>query len=122
MTGQQLEACSVDLLFRAFSDRTRLRILALLRGGEMCVGDLATILDVAQPSTSRHLAYLRRAGLVTVRKCGLWKFYALAPAESSFHRKLIECLAGCLGEVPEIQADATRAKRSRQAGGCCPPP
>jgi ArsR family transcriptional regulator len=107
-------------MFRAFSDRTRLRILALLHGGEMCVGDLVTILRVAQPSTSRHLAYLRRAGLVTVRKCGLWKFYALAPAESAFHLQLTECLAGCLGEVPEIRADAVRADRIRKAGGCCP--
>jgi ArsR family transcriptional regulator, arsenate/arsenite/antimonite-responsive transcriptional repressor len=122
MKPARRDACAVDLVFRAVSDRTRLRILALLHGGEMCVGDLVTILRVAQPSTSRHLAYLRRAGLVTVRKCGLWKFYALAPAESPFHRKLSECLTGCLGEVPEIQADAARAERLRKAGGCCPRP
>jgi ArsR family transcriptional regulator, arsenate/arsenite/antimonite-responsive transcriptional repressor len=122
MKPKPSDTCCVDLMFRAVSDRTRLRILSLLHGGEMCVGDLATILQVAQPSTSRHLAYLRRAGLVTVRKCGLWKFYALAPAESPFHRKLTECLAGCLGEVPEIQADAARAERIRKAGGCCPHP
>ena len=50
----------LNLIFRAFSDRTRLRILFLLRGGECCVGDLADILGIEQPSTSRHLAYLRR--------------------------------------------------------------
>ncbi len=53
-----------DLMFRAFSDRTRLRILYLLQGGECCVGNLVDILGIEQPSASRHLAYLRRAGLV----------------------------------------------------------
>ena len=57
------KATPVDLVFRAFSDRTRLRILHLLRGGELCVCDLVKVLDVPQPKASRHLAYLRRAGL-----------------------------------------------------------
>ena len=47
-----------DLMFRAFSDRTRLRILYLLQGGECCVGNLVDILQIEQPSASRHLAYL----------------------------------------------------------------
>ena len=51
----------VDRMFRAFSDRTRLRILHLLRGGELCVCDLVAVIDVPQPKISRHLAYLRRA-------------------------------------------------------------
>ena len=54
----------VDFMFRAFSDRTRLRILHLLRGGELCVCDLVEVLGVPQPKASRHLAYLRKAGLV----------------------------------------------------------
>ena len=62
------DAVSIDLMFRAFSDRTRLRILYLLQSGECCVGNLVEILGVEQPSASRHLAYLRRAGLVSVRK------------------------------------------------------
>ena len=53
-----------DRMFRAFSDRTRLRILHLLQGGEMCVGDLVEVLRVPQPKASRHLAYLKKAGLV----------------------------------------------------------
>ena len=51
-------------MFRAFSDRTRLRLLHLLRGGEGCVCDLVRVLGVPQPKVSRHLAYLRKAGLV----------------------------------------------------------
>ena len=116
------EPCDdVDLIFRAFSDRTRLRILHLLHAGELCVGDLVEILQVPQPRASRHLGYLRKAGLVVVRKSGLWSYYSLAGPESSFHEKLLECLANCFGEVPEIQADAARAAKIRKSGGCCPP-
>lgn len=118
-TGQIEVLESIDLMFRAFSDRTRLRILHVLLGGELCVGDIVEILRVPQPRVSRHLAYLRRAGLVVVRKCGLWKHYSLAPAKSSFHRKLLECLAKCFGEVPELQADIGRAAKTRESGGCC---
>jgi ArsR family transcriptional regulator len=110
----------VDLMFRAFSDRTRLRILHLLRGGEMCVGDLVDVLRVEQPAASRHLAYLRRAGLVVVRKAAQWSYYSLAPARMPFHQKLLECLACCFQEVPEMQADAARAANIKKSGGCCP--
>ena len=72
----------VNLIFRAFSDRTRLRILSLLGEGESCVGDLVEVLKVPQPKVSRHLAYLRKAGLVIAREDGLWNFYRLAPAST----------------------------------------
>jgi ArsR family transcriptional regulator len=109
-----------DLMFRAFSDRTRLRILSLLQNGECCVGDIAEVLRVEQPSASRHLAYLRRAGLVVVRKAGLWSYYSLAPARAPFHQKLLECLACCFQEVPQIRADQARARKLEDRGGCCP--
>ena len=110
----------IDLMFRAFSDRTRLRILHLLHGGERCVGDLVEILRIEQPSASRHLAYLRRAGLVRVRKARNWSYYSLAPSTSPFHHKLLECLAYCFREAPEIQKDAARAEKIGKIGGCCP--
>jgi ArsR family transcriptional regulator len=110
----------LDVMFRAFSDRTRLRILYLLQGGECCVGNIVDILDIEQPSASRHLAYLRKAGLVSVRKAGLWSYYSLAAARQPFHLKLLECLSCCFSVVPEIRADQARAKRVREAGGCCP--
>jgi ArsR family transcriptional regulator, arsenate/arsenite/antimonite-responsive transcriptional repressor len=109
----------VNLMFRAFSDRTRLRILHLLLGGELCVGDLVKILNVPQPTASRHLAYLRRSGLVETRKNGLWAFYSLAAANSSFHRNLLECLKDCFKTVPEIAKDTTKAAKVRRSG-CCP--
>lgn len=113
-------AGSVDLMFRAFSDRTRLRILHVLQAGELCVGDLVAILDAPQPRVSRHLAYLRKSNLVVARKSGQWIHYSLAPAKAPFHRKLLECLGKCFGEVPEVKADAARAAKIRKSGGCCP--
>jgi ArsR family transcriptional regulator, arsenate/arsenite/antimonite-responsive transcriptional repressor len=110
----------IDLMFRAFSDRTRLRILYLLLGGECCVGNIVDILGIEQPSASRHLAYLRKARLVVVRRAAQWNYYSLAPAREPFHQKLVECLACCFGEVPEIRADQARARRVRESGGCCP--
>ncbi len=109
----------VDLLFRAFADRTRLRILHLLRGGEVCVCDLQRVLGVPQPKVSRHLAYLRRAGLVRARKQGLWSYYTLAPARDAVHRKLLECLATCFAHVPELASDGVRLKRSKCTPRCC---
>jgi ArsR family transcriptional regulator, arsenate/arsenite/antimonite-responsive transcriptional repressor len=112
---------SIDLMFRAFSDRTRLRILHVLLGGELCVGDIVEILRAPQPRISRHLAYLRKANLVMVRKSGVWSYYCLAAAKTPFHRKQLECLTKCFDEVPELQADSARAAKVRKSGGCCPP-
>jgi len=107
-------------MFRAFSDRTRLRILSLLNQGELCVGDLVEILKVPQPKVSRHLGYLRRAGLVRTREAGLWVFYRLSPPGTPFHKKMIECLVACFGDVPEISRDAGNAQALKKSGGCCP--
>jgi ArsR family transcriptional regulator len=120
MKGATSTANQIDLMFRAFSDRTRLRILSLLQAGECCVGDLVAALGVEQPSASRHLAYLRRAGLVAVRKAAQWSYYSLAPADGGFHAKLLECLECCFGEVPQLQADRAKASRLKASGGCCP--
>src|SRR2546423_14053648 len=93
----------VDVMFRAFSDRTRLRILNLLRNGETCVCDLVDVLGLSQPKVSRHLAYLRKAKLVVARKEGLWMHYRLAPAKSEFHKSLLNCLAFCFQSVPGLK-------------------
>jgi ArsR family transcriptional regulator, arsenate/arsenite/antimonite-responsive transcriptional repressor len=116
----QLARRAVDLMFRAFSDRTRLRILYLLQGGECCVGNIVDILGIEQPTASRHLAYLRKAKLVVVRRAGLWCYYSLAHASAPFHQKLLECLSCCFAAVPEIEADQARAKKLLARGGCCP--
>jgi ArsR family transcriptional regulator, arsenate/arsenite/antimonite-responsive transcriptional repressor len=84
------------------------------------VGDLVRVLQVPQPTASRHLSYLRRAGLVDSRKNGLWVHYRLTPARSAFHRNLLKSLGNCFHDVPEIADDAKRAGLVRKTGGCCP--
>jgi ArsR family transcriptional regulator len=105
-----------DRLFKALSDKTRLRILNLLRGGELCVCDIVTVLDVPQPKASRHLAYLRKVGLVGSRKAGVWSYYQLAPASTDFEQRLQSCLE-CCGELPQFAKDSERLKRNRF--NCC---
>jgi len=110
----------VDLSFRAFSDPIRLRILHLLRDGELCVCDLVAVLRLPQPTVSRHLAYLRRARLVSARYDGSWSFYRLTAAQTAFHRKLLECLGACFSDVPALARDRQRAEKLRRRGSCCP--
>jgi ArsR family transcriptional regulator len=107
------------LKFRAVSDRTRLRILHLLLGGEMCVCDLVDTIKIPQPTASRHLAYLRRAGLVAAEKRGLWMYYSLVPAQTGFHKNLIDCVAACFEEVPELRRDKARLAKLKQSDRCC---
>jgi ArsR family transcriptional regulator len=115
-----LAARQVNLMFRAFSDPTRLRILHIIHDREMCVGDIVSALRLPQPTVSRHLAYLRRARLVSSRRDGLWVYYSLAVPESSFQERLIGCLGTCFGDVPDIARDAARAEKVSRSGGCCP--
>lgn len=107
-------------MFRAFSDPTRLRIVHLLRASEMCVGDLVAVLRVPQATASRHLAYLKRAGLISSRKNSYWTYYKLTAAKTSFHRKLIECVDTCFRDVPVLAKDKAAAERLRATDGCCP--
>ena len=95
-------------------------LLSDFRHGELCVGDLVNVLRVPQPTASRHLAYLRKSGLVVACKQGLWIHYSLAPAQHPFHQKLLECIECCLVDVPELKADAKRLGRIRTSGSCCP--
>ena len=73
-------------IFRALSEETRLKLIRLLSSGERCVCELFQALDLPQPKVSRHLAYLRKVGLVRNRKQGLWQHYSL-------NLKLIEGLS-----------------------------
>ena len=109
-------AISVNQTFRAFADPTRLRILHLLRGGELCVCDLVDVLELPQPKVSRHLAYLRRAGLVTARKDRYWSYYELAAPRGELHRRLLECLSCCFQDVSELAKDS---KRLAVLSRCC---
>ena len=111
----------MDRLFRAFSDTTRLRILHLLRDGELCVCDLIEVMRLPQPTISRHLSYLRKAGIVQTREERSWNFYTLTSARSAVHKRLLDCLAACIHELPQLADEARRARAVRSKGGCCPP-
>ena len=88
---------TLDQLFSALADHTRLRILALVAGGEICVCHIHGALGIPQPTASRHLAYLRRTGLVAGRRDGLWVHYRLAvptdPAVASVLAATIDALS-----------------------------
>ena len=72
----------LETLFKALADRTRLRLIHLLGDEELCVCDCVEVLKTNQPKISRHLAYLRRAGLVSARRAGRWTYYRLVePAD-----------------------------------------
>ena len=117
----KMDGKRANAIFRAFSDETRLRILHLLKLEEMCVGDLVTILDLPQPTVSRHLSYLRNAELVETRKEGLWRFYRLAPVDNQLQERLFGCLGRCFQDIPTLDQDAERAAELRKSGAsCCP--
>jgi len=109
----------IDLMFRAFADETRLRILYLLTlRRELCVCDFERILGVGQSKVSRHLAYLRRCGLVETRAEGKWSYYGLAIVQSRFHKRLVACVRDCFSEVPALAKDRRRLE-SRGRGAAC---
>ncbi len=97
-----------ERLFRAVSDTTRLRILNLLLAGELCVCDIVAALDILQPTASRHLAYLRKTGLVTGRKEGVWAYYQLAEISTDFEACLRQCIECCVHMMPRLAKDAQR--------------
>ena len=110
---------AIDRMFRAFADETRLRILHLLLRGELCVCDIMDAMRQPQSKVSRHLSYLKSAGLVVDRKEGRWRHYRLAKPSSRFQSRLLACLGDCFDEVSVLKRDAARLKtRSTSA---CPP-
>lgn len=100
---------ALDLLFKGFADPTRLRILNLLAAGELCVCDLVELLALPQPTVSRHLAYLRRCGLVTMTREWKFAYYRLAPADHGVHGTLVACIRSCFAGIPSLDAERAAA-------------
>ncbi len=107
-------------LLKAFADPVRLRLLNLLSGDreEVCVCHLHEALALSQPTISRHLAYLRKHGLVVGRKEGLWVYYRLARPRAGLHRILLGCLDSSLGDPEVFAEDRLRLDRTVS---CCKP-
>jgi len=108
----------MEALFKALADETRLRILALLLGGEVCVCDIHESLKIPQPKASRHLAYLRKSGLVATRREGLWIHYRLATPADPVLGAIAEAVKHALTHVDTVHQDG---KRLRKRTGCCMP-
>ena len=101
---------------KACADETRLRLINLLAAeGEVCVCHLVDVLGANQQKVSRHLAYLKRAGLVTDRKDGLWVHYRLAEPLAAHAGRLIECINSCFAESPEMRRDVVKLREVRAA-------
>lgn len=113
-------------IYQCLCDETRLRILNLLLEGELCVCHIQEVLGEQQVKVSKHLAYLRKRGLVASRRKANWMVYRLParqPAELSAN---LACLQDCAREHPVFRADAARLRRLKggpRAGDpvCCPP-
>jgi len=110
----------LERIFQALGDQTRLRILALLSTGEVCVCDIHDSLALPQPKVSRHLAYLRRVGLVEARKDGLWVHYRLASLPDPVTRTVRDAVTHALWHVEAVRRDARRLSKRQPC--CLPPP
>jgi ArsR family transcriptional regulator len=105
---------SADRVLKALADPTRLRIVGLLHTGEVCVCHIYDSLKISQPKASRHLAYLRRAGVVATEKRGLWVYYRLATQTSPAIQTLLDAAVHCTTHIPTGSRDL---KRLGQATG-----
>jgi ArsR family transcriptional regulator len=114
--GKKNRRFDVVTLFRALADRTRLRLLNLMGDGEVCVCFFVEVLESSQPKISRHLAYLRRAGIVATRREGKWMHYRIVEPADPFSAGLLRDTLGWMTSDPEMRRD-----RSRLLRVCCGP-
>lgn len=120
----------LETVFKALADKTRLRILALLGNNEVCVCHLHDSLGLPQPTVSRHLAYLRRSGIVAARRDGVWMHYRVSPALTAAARHIVSAAIDVLTEVPSSARDRQRfhktfgglyVQSAPDGGSCCAP-
>ena len=130
MTARRTTVEELEPVFKALADSTRLRILALLGGNEVCVCPLHDSLGVPQPTVSRHLAYLRRAGLVDTRRDGVWMHYQLSSSLDPSVRAVVKSAIDALAATRDAAQDRKQFERafgglyvgeSRNGGSCCAP-
>jgi ArsR family transcriptional regulator len=103
-------------MFAALADPTRLRLLNLMNGREVCVCYFVEILKQGQPKISRHMAYLRKAGIVSARRDGKWMHYSIERPKEQQAADVLEATLESLKSDPEMQADLVRLGRA-----CCEP-
>jgi ArsR family transcriptional regulator, arsenate/arsenite/antimonite-responsive transcriptional repressor len=103
-------------LFSALADPTRLRLLNLMNGREVCVCYFVEILGQSQPKISRHLAYLRKAGIVNARREGKWMHYSIAMPEDATERAVLTNALEAISGSRELRTDLSCLDRA-----CCRP-
>jgi ArsR family transcriptional regulator len=103
-------------LFAALADATRLRLLNLMAGREVCVCYFVEILRQGQPKISRHLAYLRKAGIVAARREGKWMHYRIVPPADPAADSILTAVLASLGSDKQMLADLVKLERA-----CCKP-
>jgi len=108
----------IETLFKALADVTRLRILGLLLTGEVCVCHIHESLKIPQPKASRHLAYLRNAGLVDTRRDGLWVHYRMAVVPDAVLETVHRTVTHALRHLDVVRQDVQRLQKRT---GCCLP-
>ena len=106
----------LERFFQALGDRTRLRLLNLMGDQELCVCYFVEILGSPQPKISRHLAYLRRAGIVSARRDGKWMHYRIVMPPHQAAAQILRQLLASLRQEPSLQTD-----RDRLSKACCAP-
>jgi ArsR family transcriptional regulator len=120
----------LEAVFKALADKTRLRILALLGSNEVCVCHIHDTLGVPQPTASRHLAYLRKSGLVDTRRDGVWMHYRVSASLDPVVQKVVSAAIDALLEVPTTGQDRKQFERTfgqlyvlnaPGGGSCCAP-
>jgi ArsR family transcriptional regulator len=110
------KAFDIERFFQALGDNTRLRLLNLMGDQEICVCYFVEILNQPQPKISRHLAYLRNAGIVTTRRDGKWMHYRIVMPPNEGAAKVLQEILQWFKEEKTMQAD--RAKLTK---ACCTP-
>jgi ArsR family transcriptional regulator len=113
---RKAKSVNLALFFAALADPTRLRLLNLIAGREVCDCYLVEILRQSQPKISRHLAYLRRAGVVTARREGKWMHYSIARPKDAVAAEIPGAALDSLKLDSEMQSDLARLSRA-----CCEP-
>jgi ArsR family transcriptional regulator len=104
--------------FKALADANRLRIVNLLFYGELCGCDIQVVLETSQPNASRHLTYLKHAGLVRDRRDGYRVFYGLVEPQSEVLKELLDCLRSVFKNDLALRNDLVRLKQAIKDGAC----
>ena len=104
--------------FRALGDETRIRIVALLVHGELCVCHLESALGISQPNCSRHLGILKAAGIVDSRRDGTWVYYRISDQEHDSVKNVLDVLARTFGAERALRADHVRLKKNCGPDAC----